>query len=582
MRFRFLAIACLCACAHAAEPSWWVVVQDSHFEVYSQSEAEARDALGKLEWLRVLAERQVGWSPAAAHRVRVIGFRSEDEYEAYRPKPLSDGYYAGSQSRDYIVVPALDAAHDGALAHEYAHALIHRIGLTPPVWLNEGFAEVFSAAAGPSGDDRGDVAARLQLLRRRPWLPLSEIVSLAANSPVLDHRESAEMFYAQSWALTEMLVRSPAYAPRFASLLAEVGAGAAGGRTLETIYGKPLDAIASDMGSWIGERPHNPLPAAAAPAAPAAVEARPVTAFAMKLVLANVLVTSQQLDRAEALYDQLARDAPNRPEAYAGLGVIAMARGDTEAARRWWKRALELGLADGDICYRYVALLDGAGVTGAELRAALERTLALRPDLDDARWRLALLEESEGHDRTSLAQLHAMKAIAPNRAQAYWCVTADAELGLGRSDEASLAAAKALALATTEEERARAARIQYTAQTHLDVQLRSDSNGRPEMVTTRVPNNAADWNPFIEPGDDIHRVSGTLQQVDCTANGIRITVRLTSGPLRLTIPDPTRVRILRGPAEFTCGAQTPAAVTVEYAMRQSSTDGVVRGIEFQK
>ncbi len=581
--FRFLAVGCICACASGAEPAPWVVVQASHFEVYSQSEAAARDALGKLEWLRGVAERELGWSSAAANRLRVIGFRSGDEYAAYRPRPVSDGFYAGSQSRDYIALPGLGAALAGALAHEYAHALIHRIGLTPPVWLNEGFAEVFSAAAaGPSGDDRGDVAARLQLLRRRPWLPLSEIVSLTADSPLLDNRDSAEMFYAQSWALTEMLVRAPAYAPRFSSLLAEVGAGTAGGRTLETVYGKPLEAIASDARSWIGERPRSPLPATAAPAVQAPVEARPLTAFAMQLVLADMLVTSQQLDRAETLLGQLAREAPEQPDAYAGLGVVAMARGNPAAARRWWKRALDLGLADGDICYRYATLLDGASASDDELRAALERTLALQPDLDDARWRLALLEENEGHDAASLAQLHAMKTIAPNRTQAYWCVVAGAELGLGRNDEARQAAAKALALATTEEQLERATRIQYMAQTHLDVQLRSDSNGRPEMMATRVPNDAADWNPFIEPGDQIHRVSGTLQQVDCAANGIQITVRSTSGLLRLTIPDPSRVRILRGPTEFTCGEQTPATVTVDYAVRKSGAGGVVRGIEFQK
>jgi len=314
-----------------------------------------------------------------------------------------------------------------------------------------------------------------------------------------------------------------------------------------------------------------------------AAEARPVTGFAMQLVLGDLLLTSQQLDRAETLFDRLARQAPDRPEPFGGLGITAMARGRGEDARRWWKRALELGLADGDICYRYAALLDGAGVAGAELRAALERTLELRPDLDGARWRLALLEENEGHDAASLAQLRAMKTVAPGRAHGYWCAVANAELGLGRNDEARQAAAKALELAATAEENERAARIQYSAQTHLDVQFRSDSSGRQEMVTTRVPNDAADWNPFVEPGDDIHRVSGTLQQVDCAAIGIQITVKTASGGLRLAIPDPGRVRILRGPADFTCGAQTPAHVTVDYAAKKSEqADGVVRGIEFQQ
>lgn len=578
MTFRFLAIACLCVNAPAVEPSAWVVIQDSRFEVYSRSEAAARDALGRLERLRVVAERDLGWKPAAAHRVRVIDFGTEDEFAAYRPKPLSEGYYAGSQTRDYIALPGLDAQHGGALAHEYAHALIHSIGLNPPAWFNEGFAEVFSMAEpGPGGDD---LPARLQVLRRRPWLPLSELISLPADSPLLDNRNSAEMFYAQSWALTEMLARAPGYAPRFGGLLASLSAGRAGGAALEAAYGKSLDAVARDMRSWVGRRPQL-APAKAEPAAGAAVEARPVTSFDMGLLLGDLMVTSQQLDRAEMLYGQLAREAPDRPEAFAGLGVTAMARGHLDGARRWWKRALDLGLADADVCHRYAALLDSAGVSGDELRLALERTLELQPNLDDARWRLALLEASEGRPAASLAHLRAMETISSERANGYWCAVADALLDLGRNDEASQAAAKALELAATDQDRQRAVRIQHMAQTHLAVQFRSDSSGRQEIVTTRVPNDAADWNPFIEPGDEIHLASGMLQHLDCAGSSIEMAVQTASGLLRLTIPDPGRVRVRPGPADFTCGAQAPAYVTVEYAARKTGqTDGVARGIEF--
>jgi len=581
LNIRLWAAACLCAGAPAAEPPPWVAVQNGRFEVYSQSESAARNALGQLERLRSLAERQMGWRTAASHRVRVIGFRSEEEYLAYRPKPVSDGFYAGSLSRDYIALPGLDAAQAGALAHEYAHALIHSSGQTPPVWLNEGLAEVF-AAAGRAATEGTAAPARLQLLRRRPWLPLDEIVSARADAPLFEDRGRAEMFYAESWLLTEMLARAPGYATPAAGLLGSIGAAPPGGKALELAYGKPLAVIGNDLRAWLARRPRQTPVSGGAEDGEAGVETRAVPAFDMQLVLADLLVTSQQLDRAEALYAGLARQAPQRPEAFAGLGVIAMARGKEEDARRRWKRALELGLADGDICYRYAALLDGAGVAGSDLRAALERTLELRPDLDDARWRLALAEENEGRDAAALAQLRAMKTIAPERAHAYWCTVADAELGLGHNGEARQAAARALSLARTEEERARAARLDYAAQTHLAVQFRSDASGKQELVTTRAPNDAAEWNPFVEPGDDMRRVSGALQEVDCGAGGIQIVLQSGGARLRLAIPNPGRVRMVRGPAELTCGAQTPVQVTVDYAAgKMGQADGVARGIEFQ-
>jgi hypothetical protein len=120
------------------------------------------------------------------------------------------------------------------------------------------------------------------------------------------------------------------------------------------------------------------------------------------------------------------------------------------------------------------------------------------------------------------------------------------------------------------------------AQTHLAVQLRTDSAGHQEMVTTRVPNDAADWNPFVEPDDQMRRASGVLEQVDCAPGGIQVTVRVAAGRLRLAIPDPGRVRILHGPTEFTCGAQSPAKVIVDYAaLKSGHTDGVVRSMDFQ-
>jgi tetratricopeptide (TPR) repeat protein len=572
-----LAIACLCANTPAAELAPWLIVQNGRFEVYSHSEAAARGALGRLERLRVLAAERMGWGLASAHRVRVIGFGSEDEYLAYRPQPVSDGFYAGSESRDYIALPGLGDEHAGALAHEYAHVLMHSSGLNPPTWLNEGLAMVFSAEATGR-----EVAARLQLLRRRPWLPFSEIVVAGNDAQLLGNRESAEVFYAECWALTETLIHAPDYAPRFTRLMVSIGTGAAGAKALETVYGKPLEAIETDARAWIGRLPREPAPAPETLAADTAAETRPLTAFAMGLVLGDLLLTSRQPDRAEALFGQLAREAPDRPEPYAGLGAAAMAGGRAEDARRWWKRSLELGLADGDICYRYAALLDGAGVSGTELRDALKRTLELRPDFDEARWQLALLEENEGHEAVSLDLLRAMKTVPPERAHAYWCAVADAQLGLGRNEEAAQAAVKALAFATTLAERQRALRIQYMAQTHLAVQLRTDSAGHQEMVTTRVPNDAADWNPFVEPDDQMRRASGVLEQVDCAPGGIQVTVRVAAGRLRLEIPDPGHVRILHGPTEFTCGAQSPAKVIVDYAaLKSGHTDGVVRGMDFQ-
>ena len=95
-----------------------------------------------------------------------------------------------------------------------------------------------------------------------------------------------------------------------------------------------------------------------------------------------------------------------------------------------------------------------------------------------------------------------------------------------------------------------------------------------------MPHQQSDWNPFIEPGDDIHHVQGTLRSIECgdvTAIGVEEAGTL----LRLAIPDLQHVQMRHAPAEFVCGPQAPTPVTVDYARTPGAlTDGVVRGMEF--
>jgi hypothetical protein len=103
------------------------------------------------------------------------------------------------------------------------------------------------------------------------------------------------------------------------------------------------------------------------------------------------------------------------------------------------------------------------------------------------------------------------------------------------------------------------------------------------MVATRIPHDAADFNPFIEPGDAIERVEGNLREVTCGGEVLRLVVASSAGTLALSIHGLDRVLIRNGPAEFTCGPQsTGAPVTVEYAKAKTAgeTAGEVRGLTF--
>jgi tetratricopeptide (TPR) repeat protein len=557
----------------------WVVARDGRFEVYSQEgEATARMALRWFEELRATVMQETGLDTSGRNAVRVIGFRSESDYARYRPSPAADAYYVATEDRDYIVMAALGEGSFTVASHEYAHLVQHAAASHLPAWLSEGLADVFATLRIDKRGSRigGESPTRLNVLRHSRWMALRQLLAVTEHSAVREDRAASELFYAQSWALTEMLALSPAYRSRFDALVAALTGGMAGADAVASVYGKTLDMVTRDLTAWVASRGSRPVVLATAEVERAPVTVSQTPEKTVQLMMAELMLTAGELSGAEAAYRDLAREAPETGEVWAGLGAIAAARKQFDEARELWKRALELGLNDAGICYRYADLLDGAGGRQEERRAALRRAVALKPDFDEARWLLALLEENAGHFEAALEQLQAIRNVMPSRAFSYWCSMADVLTVLGRNEQAVDAARQAAEHAATAEERARAAQLAYMARTHLAVRLSRDAAGNPQMITTRVPNDATGFNPFIEPGDEVRRMEGRLRDIECVPPGMRLVVETQDGRVSLSIPDPARVLMRNAPAEFVCGPQKGELVVVEYA-----ATGVVRGMEFR-
>lgn len=584
---RLATVAMVCACARAESSSGWTLVQSKHFDIYSQAgEVSARSALMWFEQLRAIFQ-QAGLDLDGRPAVRVIGFRSTKEYDRYRLRPTSDAYYVGTESRDYIVMPTLEPDRFGIAAHEYAHLILHVAGEHLPPWLAEGLAEFFSTIRiGATGCQIGsDLPIHSQTLRSRSWIPLKELLALPEDSPLRERREDAELFYAESWNLVEMLVLSPQYSRGFSDLLRSLASHPSSAEALTTVYGKSLETIARDAGAWRNRGNSKPLSLPAVPTGQITMAVSQLSPFASRSLLAELLLAAGELDRAEALYRDLAREAPDDANVSAAVGTIALRRGDRESARREWKRALKQGVDDPLLCYRYALLAEEAGFGAEDIRHALEATVALNPDFDDARYKLALLESNAGHYEAAVMDLEAMRSVAASRAYAYWSAMAYALEELGRREEAKAAAQKASRHAITAEERAHAAQLAYTAQTDMAVQFTRDGEGRTQLVTTRVPHGTADWNPFIEPGDHIRRAEGQLRRIECEGNTVTgVAVEAGKETFHLSIPDPLHVLMRNAPVQFTCGEQAETSVTVEFAasdMPGSSVDGILRGMQFR-
>ncbi len=237
--------------AHSHAPSTWTLAKNSHFEVYSQAgDASARSTLMWFEQLRAFFERQAGLNLDNRPPVRVIAFRSYKDYQPYRLRLASDAYYVGTEAQDYIVLPTSGAGQFHVAAHEYAHLILHARGLQLPRWLSEGLAEFFSTVRITERGCTlgGDLPPRSQTLQRHAWMPLSQLLTVRSDP------DDPALFYAQSWALTEMLVLSPGYAPRFQDMVSKIASGMPGPQALTSVYARPLDTIARDLHAWADSR----------------------------------------------------------------------------------------------------------------------------------------------------------------------------------------------------------------------------------------------------------------------------------------------------------------------------------------
>jgi tetratricopeptide (TPR) repeat protein len=581
-------LSCCALSAQMTDP--WTLAQDAHFEVYSHTgDATARRALVWFEQLRTFYERNgllgAGFSDRGRPPIQVIGFRSEKEFEEFRTHPLAGAFYLSDGARDYIILAGLEKGDFAKAAHEYAHYVLHANGVKLPTCLNEGLAEFFSTLHLNRGayELGGDLPERTQTLRENAWLPLADLLNYAGEGSALPAaRERSKIFYAESWALADMLVTSPQYAARFGKLISEFNTESKPVQAFQNVYGVSLEELAKNLAAWVG-RTRSSRVVLSGPVEPTAVHSSTLSGSQAGSLLAHLSFVAGHLERARERYEALLREQPENADLRSALGAIALRQGNREEALKQWRLALTRQGTDADLWYRYALLAEEAGLDLQSVKAALERAVGLSPHFDDARFHLALLENQAGEYGPAIEQLQAMRVPEGARRYSYWITLATAFNELDQRKESTQAAHQALQAAQTDDDRMLARRMAYQASTDLTVQFATDAEGRPQMTTTRVPHGTTEWNPFIEPSDQIQHGNAELREVLCADGKLTgFILRTPEGPLSVEVPDPRHVLIRNGPDEFECGVIQKKAVEVDYAIIRSPgrTTNVLRGMTF--
>lgn len=190
--------------------------------------------------------------------IRVYLFKDDRTYRAYAKQLFGDqpdthfGYYS---SRNRSLVMNIGTG-TGTLVHEMVHALIESDFPHVPAWLNEGLGSLFEQCRFTEHGLKGLVNWRLPILRKaisdKRLTGLRKLVSTSRNEFYDDekgtHYAEARYFcmYMQELGLLEKFYKE---------FRANHKGDPTGAKTLEKLFGKPLEKVQPDWLTWIATLP---------------------------------------------------------------------------------------------------------------------------------------------------------------------------------------------------------------------------------------------------------------------------------------------------------------------------------------
>ena len=612
--------ACLIAVLVVAAPflaeQEWVRVATPNFELYtSAGEKRARKTILYFETIRSFFLQVFKSKQGPQLPVRIIGFRSKKEYEPFKPNEFASAYYVPSRKRDYIVMSSLSSDRHMTAVHEYIHLLVRHSGVDLPPWLNEGFAMLY-ATLEPVGK-KAQVGAfhpgYQQTLLDNKWLDIATLTSVDHDSPHYNEKKRAGVFYAESLALVHMLSLSERY-PReeFPKLIGGLVGGNPADAAFQEIYGKSLEQVYKDLRAYMRRgRFFGVLYDIKLAKAAEEPEVRAATPFEAGLVQADLLSSMRgRREQAKQEYLDLAAKHPDRWEVEEGLGYLARKDGNNEEALRHLGLAVELGSTNPETHWAYGYALQNNGASNAEVIAALEGAVRLKPDYKEVRLQLGYRQMQEANYVQALRHFNSVGNLKKEEAFPMFHAASVAYLHVGKPEEARKSAKRAQEYAETPSERAQSQEVidlvdsgarpgqvrvaearafvneEVTGQAATP-RIRRRSRDEPDAEASAEDSATSSVPTEPKPNPLWLKVEGTFEQMECLGGTARVHLIAQGQPMILAILDPSIVDIngAEGASvDLVCGPQDPRPLAVEYERQEglpAGVAGVVRTMEFR-
>jgi len=523
---RLVALLALPLCAKGDPRSeQWSKIGSTNFEIYTLgSPRDGRDLLRVFEQIRGFFQKASPVPLLEQFPVRIVVFNSKEEFARYSPNASAVAFFTSNRKTDYIVMQeALPESHQYA-AHEYVHLLIRHSGLRLPVWLNEGWADVYSTLRPVhDGVAVGDlIPARVRDLGAQRWLDFDTLTSVTTASRIYSETNRAGIFYAESWALAHMLFLSPEYADAFPKFLIALHAGKSAAEACRIAWDRSPQQVFDDLRNYLSRKKlYGRVFKAPLGKSESGALVTKIDSFDSRLMLADLTGTVGRMADAKRELEDLSRLQPANTEIEELLGYLALASRDVPTARADFEKAFASGDRDPRMCFEL----------GLLRVAAREYTAALDP-------------------------LMSIQKVIPERATPLFMAIAYSYFETGDLERAQ-------ANATTAKKWAPDARQSAGVDQLLGIiEARANSPLAPH------------------PGEKIERVEGVLQALDCADSHTRLVLLVGEKQMIFELPAAKAVEFTHtgggSSLELTCGPQTAVRLAVDYA----PVNNAVRRIEY--
>ena len=557
---------CLAGCLAPAEAAAeWRRLDSPNFIVIGDAgERDLRNIAVQFEGFRETLGRVLSAKvTATAVPTVVVVFPHDRAFTPYKPlyngKAVDVGgvFYAG---RDANYITLVNDGREGrmrVLFHEYAHLMISNVVMNLPTWLSEGLAEYYSTY-DPSHDGREAVIGRpvdshLQRLADGRLLPLNELITVDRNSPLYNEGERRSIFYAQSWALTHMLLLGePARVNELSAFIRAVESGVSAPEAWRQAFGTAdLDRGLQQYIRRLTFKAYRfKFPEGVARID---VAARPLPQPELSAFLAGLRIRQLRVEDAEALAAAALQHDRVHPHANVAMAQVDIEKGDRNAAA---ERLTAIAAAD-DWFVRYAAgttltdtIESASDAPAARLDAARAHLAAVgrTREIPNALAGLARLDvvSPKGATSETRAAIERARALAPGRddyALLHARVLAElGEFALARNvlgpmmtpnfpEHVRATAKNWMGLVVRLEERRRAAEAARAAAPATSGRAADERREERVEATRAEP-------AFRSLKEGEQRLEGTLERISCPAKAqVTFAVRTAKGPESLQAPN---------------------------------------------